>query len=142
MNLTNFDFWKSRTITQLKPRVAYGQTAGPVPFGATFTSLGGVNIGGLLGSTVAVNVGNLNIRPERAEEIEFGIDAGFFNNKILFEGTYYIKTTKDNLQPLNLSPSTGVATTLSNEAEMRNKGIELALSGTVIQKEKSSGQLV
>ncbi len=136
VNLTNFDFWKSRTITQLKPRVAYGQTAGPVPFGATFTSLGGVNIGGLLGSTVAVNVGNLNIRPERAEEIEFGLDAGFFNNKILFEGTYYIKTTKDNLQPLNLSPSTGVATTLSNEAEMRNKGIELALSGTVIQKEK------
>ena len=56
VNLTNFDFWKSRTITQLKPRVAYGQTAGPVPFGATFTSLGGVNIGGLLGSTVAVNV--------------------------------------------------------------------------------------
>ncbi len=136
VNLTNFDFWKSRTITQLKPRVAYGQTAGPVPFGATFTSLGGVNIGGLLGSTVAVNVGNLNVRPERAEEIEFGLDAGFFNNKILFEGTYYIKTTKDNLQPLNLSPSTGVATTLSNEAEMRNKGIELALSGTVIQKEK------
>lgn len=136
VNLTNFDFWKSRTITQLKPRVAYGQTAGPVPFGATFTSLGGVNIGGLLGSTVAVNVGNLNIRPERAEEIEFGLDAGFFNNKILFEGTYYIKTTKDNLQPLNLSPATGVATTLSNEAEMRNKGIELALSGTVIQKEK------
>lgn len=135
VNLTNFDFWKSRTITQLKPRVAYGQTAGPVPFGATFTSLGGVNIGGLLGSTVAVNVGNLNIRPERAEEIEFGLDAGFFNNKVLFEATYYIKTTKDNLQPLNLSPATGVATTLSNEAEMRNKGIELALSGTMIQKQ-------
>lgn len=135
VNLTNFNFWKSRSITQLKPRIAYGQTAGPVPFGATFTSLGGVNIGGLLGSTVAVNVGNLNIRPERAEEIEFGLDAGFFNNKLLFEGTYYIKTTKDNLQPLNLSPATGVATTLSNEAEMRNKGIELALSGTVIQKQ-------
>lgn len=136
INLTNFDFWKSRTISQLKPRVAYGQTAGPVPFGATFTSLGGVNIGGLLGSTVAVNVGNLNIRPERAEELEFGLDAGFFNNKILLEATYYIKTTKDNLQPLNLSPSTGVTQTLSNEAEMRNNGIELALSGTVIQKEK------
>ncbi len=135
INLTNFDFWKSRTITQLKPRVAYGQTAGPVPFGATFTSLGGVNIGGLLGSTVAVNVGNLNIRPERAQEIEFGLDAGFFNNKLMLEATYYIKTTKDNLQPLNLSPATGVATTLSNEAEMRNNGIELALSGTVLQKE-------
>jgi TonB-linked SusC/RagA family outer membrane protein len=134
VNLTNFDFWKSSVISQLKPRVAYGQTAGPVPFGATFTSLGGVNIGGLLGSTVATTVGNLNVRPERAEEIEFGVDAGFFKNKLMLEATYYIKTTKDNLQPLNLSPSTGVTQTLSNEAEMRNKGIELALSGTIMQK--------
>lgn len=134
VNLTNFDFWKINAISQFKPRIAYGQTAGPVPFGATFTSLGGVNIGGLLGSTVATSVGNTNILPERAQEIEFGIDAGFLNNKILFEATYYIKTTKNNLQPLTLSPATGVVSTISNEAEMRNKGIELGLSGTIVQK--------
>ncbi|MFM7357332.1 MAG: SusC/RagA family TonB-linked outer membrane protein [Sediminibacterium sp.] len=136
VNLTNFDFWKSRTISQFKPRIAYGQTAGPVPFGATFTSLGGVNIGGLLGSTVATSIGNLIVVPERAVELEFGLDAGFFNNRLSLEATYYIKTTKDNLQPLNLSPATGVVSTISNEAEMRNKGIELSLAGTIIQKEK------
>ena len=136
VNLTNFDFWKSRTISQLKPRIAYGQTAGPVPFGATFTSLGGVNIGGLLGSTVATSIGNLLVVPERAIELEFGVDAGFFNNRLSLEATYYIKTTKDNLQPLNLSPATGVVSTISNEAEMRNRGLELSLAGTIIQKEK------
>jgi len=134
INLANFDFWKIDAISQLKPRVAYGQTAGPVPFGATFTSLGGVNIGGLLGATVATGIGNTNIVPERASEIEFGFDAGFLNNKILFEATYYVKTTLDNLQPLTLSPATGVVSTQSNEAEMRNKGFELGLSGTVIEK--------
>ena len=135
INLANFDFWKIDAISQLKPRVAYGQTAGPVPFGSTFTSLGGVNIGGLLGATVATGIGNSNIVPERASEIEFGFDAGFLNNKILFEATYYVKTTLDNLQPLTLSPATGVVNTTSNEAEMRNKGFELGLSGTVVQKE-------
>ena len=134
INLANFDFWKIDAISQLKPRVAYGQTAGPVPFGSTFTSLGGVNIGGLLGATVATGVGNTNIVPERASEIEFGFDAGFLNNKILFEATYYVKTTLDNLQPLTLSPATGVVNTTSNEAEMRNKGFELGLSGTVVDK--------
>ena len=134
-NLANFDFWKIDAISQFKPRVAYGQTAGPVPFGSTFTSLGGVNIGGLLGATVATGIGNTNIVPERASEIEFGFDAGFLNNKILFEATYYVKTTLDNLQPLTLSPATGVVNTTSNEAEMRNKGFELGLSGTVVQKE-------
>ena len=133
-NLANFDFWKINAISQFKPRVAYGQTAGPVPFGATFTSLGGVNIGGLLGATVATGIGNINIVPERASEIEFGFDAGFLNNKILFEATYYVKTTLDNLQPLTLSPATGVVSTQSNEAEMRNKGFELGLSGTVVEK--------
>ena len=134
INLANFDFWKIDAISQLKPRVAYGQTAGPVPFGATFTSLGGVNIGGLLGATVPTSIGNTNIVPERASEIEFGFDAGFLNNKILFEATYYVKTTLDNLQPLTLSPATGVVNTQSNEAEMRNKGFELGLSGTVVDK--------
>ncbi len=134
INLANFDFWKIDAISQLKPRVAYGQTAGPVPFGATFTSLGGVNIGGLLGATVPTTIGNTNIVPERASEIEFGFDAGFLNNKILFEATYYVKTTLDNLQPLTLSPATGVVNTQSNEAEMRNKGFELGLSGTVVDK--------
>ena len=134
INLANFDFWKIDAISQLKPRVAYGQTAGPVPFGATFTSLGGVNIGGLLGATVPTSIGNTNIAPERASEIEFGLDAGFLNNKILFEATYYVKTTLDNLQPLTLSPATGVVNTQSNEAEMRNKGFELGLSGTVVDK--------
>jgi TonB-linked SusC/RagA family outer membrane protein len=134
INLTNFDFWSSSVISQLKPRIAYGETAGPVAFGATFTPLGGTNIGGLLGSTVSTSIGNTQIQPETATELEFGIDAGFFNNRISLEATYYIKNTQNNLQNLNLAPSTGVNTTPSNEAELQNKGLELGLSGTVVEK--------
>ena len=134
INLTNFDFWKVGFINQLKPRIAYGETAGPVGFGSTFTPLDGTNIGGLLGSTVSTQIGNTQIIPETAREIEFGIDAGFFGNRIALEATYYIKTTANNIQNLSLSPTVGVNTTPSNEAELENKGIELALAGTVIQK--------
>lgn len=133
INLTNFDFWKVGFVNQLKPRIAYGETAGPVGFGSTFTPLNGTNIGGLLGSVVSTQIGNTLIRPETAREIEFGIDAGFLNNRISLEATYYIKTTANNIQNLNLSPAVGVNTTPSNEAELENKGIELALSGTVVQ---------
>jgi TonB-linked SusC/RagA family outer membrane protein len=132
-NIANFDFWNVGFINQLKPRVAYGETAGAVNFGATFTPLGGTNIGGLLGSVVSTQIGNTMILPETAREIEFGIDAGFFNNRLALEATYYIKSTQNNIQNLNLSPSTGVNTTPSNEAELENKGIELSLSGTPIE---------
>ncbi|MEJ8841035.1 SusC/RagA family TonB-linked outer membrane protein [Lacibacter sp. H375] len=134
INLTNFDFWNVGFINQLKPRIAYGETAGPVAFGSTFTPLNGTNIGGLLGSVVSTQIGNTGIRPETAREIEFGIDAGLFKNRLSLEATYYIKTTANNIQNLNLSPAVGVNTTPSNEAELENKGIELALAGTVIQK--------
>ena len=136
INLTNFDFWKVGFINLLKPRIAYGETAGPVAFGSTFTPLDGTNIGGLLGSTVSTQIGNTQIIPETAREIEFGIDAGFLDNRIALEATYYIKTTANNIQNLSLSPTVGVNTTPSNEAELENKGIELSLSGTVIQKSK------
>jgi TonB-linked SusC/RagA family outer membrane protein len=130
VNLTKFGDWGGNTINMLKPRIAYGETAGPVNFGATFTSLGGASIGGLLGSIVTNTIGNTQIRPESASELEFGVDAGLFNNRVLFEASYYIKNTRNNLQNLNLSPSTGVASMTSNQAELQNKGIELSLSGT------------
>ncbi|GAB2481774.1 MAG: SusC/RagA family TonB-linked outer membrane protein [Cytophagales bacterium] len=132
-NLANFDFWNVGFMNQLKPRVAYGETAGPVGFGATFTPLGGTNIGGLLGSVVSTQIGNTLILPETARELEFGLDAGFFNNRLSIEATYYIKSTQNNIQNLNLSPSTGVNTTPSNEAELENKGIELSISGTPVE---------
>ncbi|WP_339753273.1 SusC/RagA family TonB-linked outer membrane protein [Algoriphagus aquimarinus] len=134
VNIANFDFWNSSAITLLKPRIAYGETAGPVPFGSTYTPLGGTNIGGLLGSTVATSIGNTAIIPETASELEFGVDVGLFNNRFSLEATYYIKNTQNNIQNLNLAPSTGVNTTPSNEAELSNKGIELGLSGTILEK--------
>jgi TonB-linked SusC/RagA family outer membrane protein len=136
LNLANFDFWNVGAITQLKPRIAYGATSGPVAFGSTFTSLGGTNIGGLLGSVVSSQIGNTGILPETASELEFGVDAGFFNNRLSIEATYYIKNTQNNIQNLNLAPSVGVSTTPSNEAELENKGIELGVSGTIIDAPK------
>jgi TonB-linked SusC/RagA family outer membrane protein len=136
LNIANFDFWNVGAITQLKPRIAYGETSGPVAFGSTFTSLGGTNIGGLLGSVVSTQIGNTGILPETATELEFGVDAGFFNNRLAIEATYYIKNTQNNIQNLNLSPSTGVNTTPSNEAELENKGIELGVSGTIFDAPK------
>lgn len=136
LNIANFDFWNVGAITQLKPRIAYGATSGPVAFGSTFTSLGGTNIGGLLGSVVSSQIGNTGILPETASELEFGVDAGFFNNRLAIEATYYIKNTQNNIQNLNLAPSTGVSTTPSNEAELENKGIELGVSGTIIDAPK------
>lgn len=137
VNVANFEFWKfKQVVNQLKPRVAYGETAGLPAFGNTFTALNAANIGGLLGSTVTTAIGNTSLLPERATELEFGLDVGLFDNRLVLEATYYDKATRSNIQNLSLSPATGVNSTPSNLAELSNKGWELSLGGSPIQKEQ------
>lgn len=138
VNLTNFEAFDGDFFSQLKPRIAYGETAGPVSFGSIYTPLTSTNIGGYLGSVVSSAFGNALIRPETAKELEFGIDIGILRNRFNLEATYYIKNTANNIQTLSLSPSTGVTTIPSNLAELENKGIELALNARIIDKEDFS----
>jgi TonB-linked SusC/RagA family outer membrane protein len=137
VNIANFDFIKnsslSRTISQIKPRIAYGETAGLPNFGATFTPLLGTNIGGLLGSVVTTAAGSDVIEPERAAELEYGLDLGLFENRVLIEATYYDKQTRSNIQNLQLSPSVGIGSIPSNLAQLQNRGIELSVGVTPVQ---------
>jgi len=128
VNLTKFDFWKADLISQFKLRVAYGETGGLPPYGSIYSSLTPVIVGGNLGSVVSTVVGNPNIKPERAGELEFGTDIGLFNNRLVFEGTYYSKNVSDLIQNLTLAQSTGLSTEKVNAASLSNKGIELSVS--------------
>jgi TonB-linked SusC/RagA family outer membrane protein len=132
VNLTKFDFWKVDLISQFKLRVAYGETGGLPPYGSIYSSLTPVIVGGYLGSVVSPSVGNPNIKPERAGELEFGTDIGLFNNRLVFEGTYYSKNVSDLIQDLTLAQSTGLSTEKVNAASLSNKGIELSVSATPV----------
>ncbi|MES2063617.1 MAG: SusC/RagA family TonB-linked outer membrane protein [Bacteroidota bacterium] len=129
INLTKFDFWKSETISQFKLRTAYGQTGGLPPYGSIYSSLSPVITGGLIGSVISSTVGNPNIRPERAGELELGADIGFFKNRLVFEGTYYNKHVNDLIQDLTLAGSTGLSTEKVNAASLVNRGVEVSLTG-------------
>ncbi|WP_430906809.1 SusC/RagA family TonB-linked outer membrane protein [Maribacter sp. 2-571] len=77
--------------------------------------------------------GNLDVAPERQEEIEFGIDAGFFNNRLGVEFTYYKQDVTDLLLPRELASSTGFSTRIENVGNLENKGLELLLKGAPIK---------
>ncbi|MBT8293245.1 MAG: SusC/RagA family TonB-linked outer membrane protein, partial [Eudoraea sp.] len=95
VNLMNFDFWGVDDISQLKLRVAYGETGNPAGFGSTFTSFGANNIGGNIGQSVLAAKGDPDVEPETAKEFEAGFDMGFLQNRISFEATFYNKKVKD-----------------------------------------------
>ncbi len=134
VNVAKFDFWSLPAVNQVKLRAAFGRTGGVPAFGNTFTSLVTTIIDGRLGALTPTSVGNAAIDPETAQEIEGGLDLGFFKNRITLEATYYDKTVFNLLNPYIISSGTGVTQFNAYPVgDLQNRGVELALGVTPIE---------
>lgn len=76
---------------------------------------------------------NPDLKPEKTESFEAGVEASFFKSRLGFDFTYYDAKTKDQILPLTLSTATGYTRKIVNSGVLRNKGIELSLYGTPIK---------
>jgi len=97
----------------------------------TVTSAGQNQTGVTIAST-----GNPDLEVERVREFEAGFDAGFLNDRLSLQFTYYDKTSMDALVERELPPSFGLTDgVFENIAEVENTGIETALSGTALNQQ-------
>ncbi|MEO8294785.1 MAG: TonB-dependent receptor, partial [Gemmatimonadota bacterium] len=81
------------------------------------------------------SLGNSNLKPERSRELELGIDAGFLNNRVSVELTYYSKNTRDAIVSRELAPSLGSSETqFLNLGQVTNRGAELVVDARMIDK--------
>ncbi|SDE53028.1 SusC/RagA family TonB-linked outer membrane protein [Ulvibacter litoralis] len=134
VNFHEFDFWNNfETMNQFKIRGAYGEAGNFAPNGALFTAYGSSLIDGLPGIVVPVTLGDPTIVPERQKELEFGVDAGFFNNRLNLEATYYNKNVDDLVLLANNEPSSGFGSRWANSGNLENRGIELSLNADVVR---------
>jgi hypothetical protein len=76
------------------------------------------------------------LEPERAEEFEFGLDAGAFDNRVGLELTYYRKTVSDLILDRDNPVSTGITEVAVNAGTLRNTGWELGLTLAPLQTER------
>ncbi|MCR9228879.1 MAG: TonB-dependent receptor [Flavobacteriaceae bacterium] len=122
----------SETVSELKLRVSWGQTGNfEIPnYGAVGLlsplnyNLGGNEINGLVQSTIP----NPNLTWEKSEQIDAGIELGLFNNRVFLLADYYDTRTRDLLLNVAISSVSGFETTLRNLGEVKNTGLEFALS--------------
>jgi TonB-linked SusC/RagA family outer membrane protein len=137
VNITNFSFWKVEPVSAFKIRAAFGQTGNSPAFNSKFSPLTDVIVSGQAGYVAGNVMGNPIIKPETANETEFGADLGFLRNRITLEATYYTKNVRDFIDIFPLSTGTGVVQYAAyNIGDLQNKGIELGLGGTVISNSK------
>src|SRR6266576_2399333 len=141
-------------LSALKLRGAYGVSGlhpGPLDalqyYLATPVLVGSSDIPGVtLG-----NLGNITLKPERTNEVEFGFDADFRPLASHLSLTFFNKLSHDALINVTLPPSCGcglsgnpavAGTVFRNLGEVGNKGIEISANGTIVRKRNFQFDLV
>ncbi len=135
--LTEEDFLKSsKALSFLKLRGSWGLTGNADGFG-DFASLGlwGGASYDATGALVSTQLANPGLRWEKSNQLDFGLDFGFLNNRISGEMDYYNRKTNDLIYNVPVPGNTGYTTKTVNIGAMQNSGFELVLnSDNIISK--------
>ena len=70
---------------------------------------------------------------EKQKMFNFGIDFGFFHNRINGSLEYFRKTSDDLLYEFPLPAAYGITSVMMNLAKVQNQGVEFVLNGTPVQ---------
>lgn len=127
-SLTDMGFIKEGFFDNIKLRAAYGQANNVPAYGSKFTALGVSNITGFPGLLVNSVEGSADIKPERQEEFETGIDFSLLKGRLGFELTWYNKNINDFLLLTTPPPSSGFSQEYINAGNLTNHGVELGLN--------------
>lgn len=123
-------------FSNLKVRVSYGEV-GNATVNPYSTQAGVLNTGYDFDGTAAfgfapANLGNKDLRWERSNELNLGIDFGFFKNRISASLELYNRKTVDLILNQKIPTVTGYSQVIANVGQIENKGIELTLRTTNI----------
>lgn len=140
-NFSDHDFYRNSNfsdfLSTIRLRANYGEATNfAQPFSQDRTFAQNPFLGGP--SFTFDNQGNDELVSERVITTEYGLELGFFSNRLVLSGTRYEGITKDALFTPQDPPSSGQANQIQNIGEVENKGYEFALTATPIQTEKHS----
>lgn len=128
---------KMNVFSQLKFRASYGKTGNEAIGVYRSISLLGTSFGTrssyIYGTTrypyaFPQNLANPNLSWEKTGEYNFGLDMGFFTNRVNLSLDYYYKKTTDLLLDVPVPSQTGFGSVLQNTGAMLNKGVEIGIN--------------
>lgn len=88
----------------------------------------------LVNGSYASSIGNSDLKWETTQQIDLGLNLGFFKDRLTLEVDAYRKTTDDLLLNANLPASTGYTKQFMNVGKVRNQGLEFTLNFAPLNK--------
>ena len=76
---------------------------------------------------------NATLKPQMVSSWETGIDLRLFRNRFNLDVTYYHTISKDIISSMPVSQSTGMSSVMVNAGNVKNQGVEIFMSGTLIK---------
>lgn len=133
-------FFNVKPVSDLKLRVSYGVT-GNQEIGNlnSITTLGATSAGYIVGGQRITTVlpqqyANPGLRWEQTAQFDAGIDFSLFEGRLRGVVDYYVKKTTDLLLRIPVPSPTAVSTQLANVGSVENRGVEIELTGKIIDK--------
>ena len=107
-----------------------GKDAAPYQVGVTFTGATNFPFGDVNGFRQSTSAGSNELKPETTTSIEIGTDLRFLDNRLGLDITYFKQNSDDQIIPVPVSNTTGLARFVTNAGEIENTGWELLINGT------------
>ncbi|MEL4308863.1 SusC/RagA family TonB-linked outer membrane protein [Joostella sp. CR20] len=131
----------SNTVSNLKLRASYGYTGNNnvSPYATqngldnqVYYDFNGTTANGWLPSSLA----NKALGWEKTREMNFGIDFGFFSNRLFGSVDIYDRLSDDLILEQKLPIESGWSSINANVASVKNAGVEASLTGRIIDNQK------
>ncbi|KKB46773.1 MULTISPECIES: SusC/RagA family TonB-linked outer membrane protein [Parabacteroides] len=149
-NLHEESFFKdtevAKYVSTVKPRVSYGVNGNVAGLGnyEVYGEYNTINNSSSIPIPYNGNVGFLNtglinsdLRWEKSNSFEVGLDLGFINNRFNLILDYYNRTTSDLLTSLELPGYTGFSNIRTNLGSLRNTGFEAEVKLNILSNPKA-----
>lgn len=136
-NLTNEKFMQRRPdwLTTTKVRLSWGKNGNENIGNFRYTVLTSAGNNAIFGASESVingvkasGLANPDLRWEESEQLDLGLDFGFFNNALTFTADYYKKTTNGMLMTMNIPSYVGESKPIGNVGKMENSGLEMEIA--------------
>jgi TonB-linked SusC/RagA family outer membrane protein len=134
-NISNEAFMKDQQIiSNLRLRVGYGIAGNQNIPNYGYMTIYNPSIS--LNSNILTNggrYGNPNLRWEKQNQVNTGLDVGILKGRIDFTFDYFHIDNKDLLMERSTAPSSGYLTKIDNVGALENQGVEFALNVAAIK---------
>jgi len=85
------------------------------------------------GFQISSLAGDIDLKPEKTQSFEVGVDLRFFNNRLRLDYAYFNSKTNDQIIPLPVAVTSGISRFTVNAGDYKTFGHEILLSGDIIK---------